>query len=194
MASNLADVFNRKAAAPRTGNRHGGLAEAPYNVYPASDGFVAIISVNESHWTGLTRAMGRPELADDPRLRTVLERLRNIDLTDQIVSEWSSQLTRNELTELCRVNKVPCAAVRDLLEVTEDPHLRARGMLREIAHPEYGEILVHRSPVILHDAGTPDYKPSARLGEHNNEILSEYLGLSDGQIDALRQAGAIAQA
>lgn len=52
MASNLADVFNRKAAAPRTGNRHGGLAEAPYNVYPASDGYVAIISVNESHWTG----------------------------------------------------------------------------------------------------------------------------------------------
>ena len=75
MASNLADVFNRKAAAPRTGNRHGGFAEAPYNVYAASDGYVAIISVNESHWTGLTRAMGRPELAEDPRLKTVLDRL-----------------------------------------------------------------------------------------------------------------------
>ena len=91
MASNLADVFNRKAAAPRTGNRHGGLAEAPYNVYPASDGYVAIISVNESHWTGLTRAMGRPELAEDPRFKTVLDRLKHIDLTDQIVSEWSSR-------------------------------------------------------------------------------------------------------
>lgn len=194
MASNLADVFNRKAAAPRTGNRHGGLAEAPYNVYPASDGFVAIISVNESHWTGLTRAMGQPGLAEDPRLKTVLDRLKNIDLTDQIVSEWSSQLTRNEITDVCRANKVPCAAVRDLLEVTEDHHLRARGMLREITHPEYGEILVHRSPLVLHDAATPDYRPSARLGEHNGEILSEYLGLSAGEIDALYQAGAIAQA
>ena len=194
MASNLADVFNRKAAAPRTGNRHGGLAEAPYNVYPASDGFVAIISVNESHWIGLARAMGRPELAEDPRLKTVLDRLKHIDLTDQIVSEWSSRLTRNEIVEICRAHRVPCASVRDLLEVTEDRHLHARGMLRKIEHPEYGDILVHRSPLVLHDAATPEYIPSARLGQHNGEILSEYLGLSTGEIDALRRSGAISQA
>jgi crotonobetainyl-CoA:carnitine CoA-transferase CaiB-like acyl-CoA transferase len=194
MASNLADVFNRKAAGPRTGNRHGGLAEAPYNVYPASDGYVAIISVNESHWAGLTRAMGRPELAEDPRFKTVLDRLKHIDLTDRIVSEWSSQLARSEITELCRANRVPCAAVRDLREVTEDKHLRARGMLREIEHPEYGDILVHRSPLVLHDTATPEYIPSARLGEHNSEILSEYLGLSGSEIEALRASGAIAQA
>ena len=194
MASNLADVFNRKAAAPRTGNRHGGLAEAPYNVYPASDGYVAIISVNESHWIGLARAMGRPELAEDPRLKTVLDRLKHIDLTDQIVSEWSSQLTRNEIAEICRAHRVPCAAVRDLLEVTEDHHLHARGMLRQIEHPEYGDILVHRSPLVLHDAAAPEYIPSARLGQHNGEILSEYLGLTTGEIDALRKSGAISQA
>jgi len=194
MASNLADVFNRKAAAPRTGNRHGGLAEAPYNVYPASDGFVAIISVNESHWIGLARAMGRPELAEDPRLKTVLDRLKHIDLTDQIVSEWSSRLTRNEIVEICRAHRVPCASVRDLLEVTEDRHLHARGMLRQIEHPEYGDILVHRSPLVLHEAATPEYIPSARLGQHNSEILSEYLGLSTGEIDALRRSGAISQA
>jgi len=194
MASNLADVFNRKAAGPRTGNRHGGLAEAPYNVYPASDGCVAIISVNESHWGGLTRAMGRPELAEDPRFKTVLDRLKHIDLTDRIVSEWTSQLARSEITELCRANRVPCAAVRDLLEVTEDKHLHARGMLREIEHPEYGDILVHRSPLVLHDTATPEYIPSARLGEHNSEILSEYLGLSGSEIEALRASGAIAQA
>ena len=194
MASNLADVFNRKAAAPRTGNRHGGLAEAPYNVYPASDGYVAIISVNESHWIGLARAMGRPELAEDPRLKTVLDRLKHIDLTDQIVSEWSSRLTRNEIVEICRAHRVPCASVRDLLEVTEDRHLHARGMLREIEHPEYGDILVHRSPLVLHDTEAPEYVPSARLGQHNGEILSEYLGLSTGEIDALRLSGAISQA
>ncbi|WP_204277724.1 CoA transferase, partial [Enterobacter hormaechei] len=78
-------------------------------VYPASDGYVAIISVNESHWSGLTRAMGRPELADDTRFRTVLDRLKHIDLTDQLVSDWSSQLTRDEITRLCRDNRVPCA-------------------------------------------------------------------------------------
>ncbi len=150
MTSNLADVFNRKAAAPRTGNRHGGPREAPYNVYPASDGYVAIISVNESHWIGLTRAMGRPELAEDPRLKTVLDRLKHIDLTDQIVSEWSSWLTRNEIAEICRAHRVPCAAVRDLLEVTEDDHLHARGMLR--GNRASG---VRRHPGSSQPAGTP---------------------------------------
>ena len=138
--------------------------------------------------------MGRPELAEDPRLKTVLDRLKHIDLTDQIVSEWSSRLTRNEIVEICRAHRVPCASVRDLLEVTEDRHLHARGMLRQIEHPEYGDILVHRSPLVLHDAATPEYFPSARLGQHNSEILSEYLGLSAGEIDALRRSGAISQA
>lgn len=194
LASNLADVFNSRAAAPRTGNRHGGLAEAPYNVYPAADGYVAIISLNESHWTGLTRAIGRPELGEDPRFRTVLDRLKNIDLTDEIVSDWSSRLTRAQITDACRVQKVPCAPVRDLLEVTQDPHMHARGMLREIDHPEYGDILVHASPLRLHGAATPDYVPSARLGEHNAEVLAEYLGLSEGEVGRLREIGAIAQA
>jgi crotonobetainyl-CoA:carnitine CoA-transferase CaiB-like acyl-CoA transferase len=67
-------------------------------------------------------------------------------------------------------------------------------MLREIEHPEYGEILVHRSPLVLHDTAAPEYVPSARLGQHNGEVLSEYLGLSVAEIDALRQSGAIAQA
>lgn len=137
--------------------------------------------------------MGRPELGDDIRFKTVLDRLKHIDLTDQIVSDWSSQLTRDEITELCRLNRVPCAAVRDLREVTEDKHLHARGMLREIAHPEYGDILVHRSPLVLHDTAAPEYIASARLGQHNGEVLSEYLGLSSSEIDALRRSGAIAQ-
>ncbi len=194
LASNLADVFNNNAPGPRTGNRHGGLAEAPYNVYPALDGFVAIISLNESHWAALTHAMGRPELLDDSRFKTVLDRLKHIDLTDQAVTEWTSKLSRNEIVDICRQRKVPCAAVRDLLEVTQDQHLRARGMLREIQHPEYGDILVNRSPLVLHGAETPPYIPSARLGEQNREVLSEYLGLNSDQIDALLQSGSIAQA
>ncbi|MCW0235027.1 MAG: CoA transferase [Ferrovibrio sp.] len=193
MASNLADVFNNRAPAPRTGNRHGGLAEAPYNVYPTKDGYVAIISVNEAHWIGLTKAMGKPELANDPRFKTVLDRLKHIDMTDKIVSDWTSGLTRTEVTELCRVQKVPCAAVRNLLEVTEDKHLHARGMLREISHPEYGDILVHRSPIVLHGAETPDYVPSARLGQHNSDVLSEFLGLSADAVNALEKTGALSR-
>ena len=67
------------APPPRTGNRHGGLAEAPYNVYPTSDGWIAIICVGEVHWRSMTKAMGRPELADDPRFTSLKERVAHMD-------------------------------------------------------------------------------------------------------------------
>ena len=68
LSSNLGLHFGSSGAAPmRTGNRHGGLAESPYNVYPPADGYIAIICVGEQHWKSLLEAMGRTDLADDPR-------------------------------------------------------------------------------------------------------------------------------
>lgn len=193
MASNLAEVFNRNAPPARTGNRHGGLAEAPYNVYPAADGYVAIISVNEAHWVGLTAAMGRPELAAQPGFENVRARLGNIDEVDRVVAGWTSGLTREEIVVRCRRHRVPCAPVRDMLEVTRDPHLHARGMLHEVDHPEYGRILVHRSPLKLHGAAAPDYQVSARLGQHNAEVLQELLGFDAARVEALRASGVLAR-
>ncbi|MFA5662599.1 CaiB/BaiF CoA transferase family protein [Castellaniella sp.] len=192
MASNLAEVFNRHAAAPRTGNRHGGLAEAPYNVYAAADGFVAIISVNETHWVGLTQAMGRPELADADGFQNVRARVANIDEVDRLVEDWTSALTREQIVAACRIHRVPCAPVRDLLEVTQDAHLHARGMLCEVEHPEYGPILVHRSPLNLRGAAVPDYEVSARLGQHNLEVLEEFLGFDEQRVEALLASGVLA--
>lgn len=193
MASNLAAVFNHNAAAPRTGNRHGGLAEAPYNVYRTTDGFVSIISVNEAHWIGLTKAMGRPELVDMEGYRNVRERVANIDEVDRVVEAWTSGMTREQVVSACRAHRVPCAPVRDLLEVTQDAHLHERGMLREVEHPEYGRILVHRSPMNLHGAASPDYEVSARLGQHNAEVLQEFLGFDTQQIQTLVASGVVTE-
>lgn len=193
MASNLAEVFNRNASPLRTGNRHGGLAEAPYNVYPTSDGFVSIISVNEAHWVGLAAAMGRPELATAPGFDSVRARLKNIDEVDATVEAWTSARTRADVVDTCRRYRVPCAPVRDLLEVTQDRHLHARGMLHEVDHPEYGRILVNRTPLNLHGSQLPDYEVSARLGQHNEEVLHEMLGLGPKQIEVLVAAGALAR-
>lgn len=191
MASNLAEVFNKNAPPARTGNRHGGLAEAPYNVYPATDGFVAIISVNEAHWAGLTKAMGRPDLATAEGYANVRQRLRNIDAVDAVVENWTKTKTRDQVVALCREYRVPCAPVRDMLEATRDPHLHARGMLHEVDHPEYGTILVHRSPLKLHDGATPDYQTSARLGEHNGQILQEFLNIDAKDVAALEASGVL---
>ena len=69
----------------RTGNRHGGLAESPYNVYPASDGYIAIICVGEQHWKTLLDAMGRAELGADPRFASLKTRVAHMDVIDDLV-------------------------------------------------------------------------------------------------------------
>ena len=74
---------------PRTGNRQSALASAPYNAFPTADGWVAIHVVTEAHWKNLTKAMGREELADDPRFATNAARAANLEATDDVVAAWT---------------------------------------------------------------------------------------------------------
>ncbi|HKS89574.1 MAG TPA: CoA transferase, partial [Stellaceae bacterium] len=82
---------------PRTGNRQAGLSTAPYNVYPAADGHVAIHIVTEGHWANLLKAMDRGDLAQDPRFATNADRIAHMDETDAIVAEWTRRLPRMEI-------------------------------------------------------------------------------------------------
>jgi len=176
---------------PRTGNRHGGLAEAPYNVYPAADGHVAILCVSETHWRSLLRAMGRDELADDPRFGSLASRVVNIETVDATISEWTGARNKQDLFETLMAHRVPCAPVRNLAEVVNDPHLHARGMLQWQDHPELGRIVVQHSP--LRFAGDPQrpLEPSRTLGADTERVLEERLGLTAEQVGELAGRGAI---
>jgi CoA:oxalate CoA-transferase len=176
---------------PRTGNRHGGLAEAPYNVYPAADGYVAILCVSETHWRSLLRAMGRDELADDPRFGSLASRVANIDTVDATISEWTQAGNKQALFETLMAHRVPCAPVRNLSEVVNDPHLHARGMLQWQEHPELGRIIVQHSP--LRFAGDPQrpLEPSHGLSADTERVLEERLGLTAEQVGQLADRGAI---
>lgn len=192
LASNLGMLHTQDGAVPpRTGNRHGGLAMAPYNVYEARDGYVAINCVKEVHWQALARIMGREELLDDPRFATNKARIQRLDETDEIVSSWSRQLDRAEIIRLTREARVPSAPVRNLVEVINDPHMHERGMLERIDHPEYGEIVVPNSPLRFHGADRLESTPSPTVGQHSNEVYREWLGLDDGEISQLRDDGII---
>ena len=169
----------------RTGNRHAGLAEAPYNVYPAADGHVAIICVSEAHWRSIAELMGREDLVTAEGWATRRERCDRLDEVDELVAAYTRTLGREELLAMLRAARVPCAPVRDLDEVVHDEHLHARGMLQEIEHPELGPLTVPHSP--LHYAGTERMalQPSPALGQHTREVLEERLGLSSAEIDDL---------
>ena len=191
LSSNLGmhwgNAGNPNAPPARTGNRHGGLAECPYNVYPASDGWIAIICVSEAHWQSLARAIGRPELAADPRFSNLKKRVAEMDEIDAIVSAWTRGRAKEAIFETLVKEHVPCAPVRDLEAVMTDPNMHARGSLQWQNHPVLGHIVVQHTP--LRFAGVPllPLEPSRELGSDTVEVLHERLGWNLQRIGELNK-------
>ena len=195
LASNLGMYFGQKQKGgeilTRTGNRHGGLSVAPYNVYAAKDGYVAIITVREEHWQNLLVAMGREDLAEDQRYLTTDDRVINMAEVDALVGEWIATMTKDEAEAAAQRHHVPTAAVRDLEEVVNDPHLHQRGMLRWIDHPVVGRIAAPHSPIRVHGNEPMELTLNPELGQDNDRVYGEWLGLDEAEIASLREDGAI---
>ncbi len=191
LSSNLGLYYGSGGEAPpRTGNRHGGMAESPYNVYPTADGYIAIICVGELHWKSLLKAMGREDLKDDPRFADLKTRVAHMDVVDDLVTAWTAPQEKQALFEHLMQHHVPCAPVRDLVEVVNDPHMHARGALKWIEHPELGRIVVQHSPLRFDGVPLKELTPSARLGEHNAAVYGE-LGVSERELAELKKEGVI---
>ena len=170
----------------RTGNTHSGKAAAPYSVYEASDGHIAILCTNNKHWISLTKVMGREELGLDPRYDTPKKRANLSDEVDKVVSHYAANYKRDELFAILSPHHIPCAPVRDLAEITNDRHLHERGMLEWMEHPKYGRIAAARSPLRFENQELTQLKPSAELGEHNQEVYGEWLGISKEELERLK--------
>ena len=184
LSSNLA-MLHGSGRADRTGNRQSSLSLCPYNIYPTADGHIAIITNNEIHWQALLTAFGREAVGEDARYRTVKDRVRNMEATDAMISEWTRPLPKQAVFELLIRHRVPCAPVRELGEVVRDPHLHARGWLRDVEHPEFGAITVPASPLHFEGHDPLPYAPSVPLGQDGRDVLAERLGLDDAALDAL---------
>lgn len=192
LASSIGMTYGERNDIPlRTGNQHGGLSLCPYNVYPARDGFVAIICNSDKHWLSLLEAMGRDDLKTSAEMATMRDRVRNMSAVDEMVKAWTSGFDKQELFEILIAHRVPSAPVRDLPEVMKDPHMHLRGMLTEIDHPEYGPITVCRSPLNFTGAPQQTYRPSPRYAADNAAVYGGLLDLDDSEIEALRNAGVL---
>ena len=176
---------------PRTGNRHGGLAESPYNVYPCQDGYIALICVSELHFQSLLKAMGREDLKDDPGYASLKERVARMDQIDEMVGAWTAGFGKEELFQLLMKHRVPCAPVRDLPEVVNDPHMHARGSLKRIQHPLLGEVVLPTGPMRFEDAPPQDLVPSKALGADTDSVLTGWLGLSEDEVAGLHEEGVV---
>lgn len=193
LASPLGAIFNNPSSTipERTGNRHSGLAVAPYNVYRASDGHIAIMSVSERHASGVLMAVGGESLANDPRFADRASRIANIDALDAAVEEWTATLDRWTLVERLAEHGVPSAPVLTVREVADDRHLRERGMVRDVEHPVRGTITVPGSAIRLEDSPVDAICAAPRLGADAAAVLQDLLRADDDRIAALIASGAL---
>ncbi len=194
LASNLGSYYEKGFVVPRTANRHGGLAIAPYNTYPTQDGWMAIFCVTEAHWQNLCRVMGRAELREDTRFATNAERAQHMEEVDTIVGEWSTQFARDELTALLTEAGVPCGPVLTLDEVADDPHLKQRQMIVELNHPVKGPVKVIGCPLKFFTADGAlqlEVLPAPSVGQHTEDVYTSLLGYSAAELAQLRADGAI---
>ena len=190
LASNIASLQRNNWQQPaRRGNRHPTQGSAPYNVYPCADGHIAIICVNETHWTSLLRVIGREDLADDERFATQSTRARHEDAVDGVVASWVAKLPKAEAARILKEHRVPAAPVRDLVEVTADAHMHARGMLHNIDHSEMGAIVLPTSPLRFSGSPTPAIRPEPAIGEHVAEVLAQWLEMDAQAVAGLKKDG-----
>ncbi|MBH1962722.1 MAG: CoA transferase [Comamonadaceae bacterium] len=191
LASNLSMTHMKNALIPRTGNRHGGLSVVPYNVYQCRDGYVAIICVKDAHWRSLVETMGLPELGQDSAYSTNRARAQNIDEVDRIVGEWAIGLGKEEIFLISQEKRFPAAPVRDLKELSADPHLHERKSLQYFDHPVLGRIVLAASPIRIQDLEPMPFRRNPELGEHSAALLAEFLNLDDHAVAALRDSGVL---
>ena len=182
LASNLGLYYATKGqVSARTGNRHGGMAESPYNAYPTTDGFIAVIAASDEQWNRLLGAIGRPELIGDPRYATLGERVARMDEVDAVVAAYTGVRGKNEAFAQLVGAGVTCAPVRDLDEVVHDEHMLGRQALEWVEHPIYGRMPLPRSSLRFSDTPMPAIEPSGEVGCDNAAVYGEWLGLgADG--------------
>jgi crotonobetainyl-CoA:carnitine CoA-transferase CaiB-like acyl-CoA transferase len=176
---------------PRGGNHHPGRALAPYNVYQAADGHVAIISIREGHWRKLCDAMDREDLKTDERFADNGSRCANMEALDSVVNKWTKQHPKDEIFAVAQRHGVICAPVQNLADVIADEHMAARGSLVKRPHEGFGEIAQCQTPLRYRDIEPPALTDPPELGANTDQVLQEIGGLDASEIERLRGLEAI---
>lgn len=183
-----------KAVPTRGGSHHVGMV--PLGVFRGPKGsFVLIIAALEHQWRGLTKAMGRPEMADDPRFNSVRNRLKHKEALIKEVETWLQSLPDREaaLSALER-ERVPVAPILTIPELVTHPHLLERGAVRPMSDPLFGNFMLPGFPFRFSTVPPPDKVTAPDLGEHNQAVLQQYLKYDETRIAQLMNAGVLVSA
>jgi crotonobetainyl-CoA:carnitine CoA-transferase CaiB-like acyl-CoA transferase len=165
----------------------------PYGVYKAKKGYI-VFAVAEHQWAPLVKALGKPELATDPRYATQVARCQRRPEVRKYLEEWLQTFADDETPlRILAEARIPSAPILDIAQVPEHPQIKARELFQDLPHPILGTTPVAKSP--FHLSATPVAIPfrAPFFGEHNEEILQSRLGYSPEQIVSLYRERAIVQ-
>jgi len=163
----------------------------PYQAFECADGQLVVTVNNEGQFAGMCRALGFPEVADDPRYASNALRMENRDTLIPLLSEAMKKLPVRECMNRFAVHGVPCGRIADIGEALESEQARAREMVRVIDHPVKGGTRIVSNPIKF--SGTPvqyDLAPPM-LAEHTTEVLTDLLDLDAQRIQELAEAGVV---
>jgi crotonobetainyl-CoA:carnitine CoA-transferase CaiB-like acyl-CoA transferase len=190
MAEGLLDYQLGGREPVRSANRD--RVMAPHGCYKAkgdTEKWVAIAVGNEVEWRSLCAAMGVPGLAEDQRFATVETRKKNEDALDELITNWTRDRDRWEITQLLQsvgVAAFPSLSNKDL---STDPHLMERGFLVTLPHPEVGKRIHAGIPWKMSETPCEVRSPAPLLGADTESVLSSLLGYSREEIERLRKEG-----
>ncbi len=191
LAPQIIDYTANSRLVTRNGNRSNSFA--PQGAYPCAgeDQWCAIAVESDEEWAGLRRVLGNPDWAQANRFATTPGRLGNHDEIDQHISRWTAALTPQEVMRLCQAEGVPAGVVQRSSDLIEDPQLAHRGLFRELDHPEMGRVphTGHLFHIRGYDSGPRFAAPV--LGQHNEQILKDFLGMTEDEITEAVIAGAL---
>lgn len=174
----------------RTGSILEGIA--PSNVYQCSDGEYLIGANQDAVFARLCQAMGRPELATDPRYVSHVARGQHQKELDDLIEAWTSKLTVAEVEALMIEFSVPAGKIYGAADMLEDEHFKAREALVEVESPRWGKFAMQNSfPKLSETPSAIRSLAPQSIGEHNDEIYGTLLGMDQQTIDNLKAAGAI---
>jgi crotonobetainyl-CoA:carnitine CoA-transferase CaiB-like acyl-CoA transferase len=159
---------------------------APSNVYRTRDGLVLIAGNQDTVFARLAEAMGQPGLAQDARFATHGARGANQQELDELVEGWTQTLSTREVLASMQEHGVPAGLIYRAPEMLDDPHFRARDAIVTVPHPDFGELRMQNVAPRLSATPGSIRSPSPALGEHNEEVYLNLLGLDRARYDDLR--------
>lgn len=183
------NYLNSGIAPERLGNGHPNIV--PYQDFEANDGFFSFASGNDLQWGNFCLAVDREEWITDEQFASNPKRVENRNLLIPLLDAIFRQKSVAEWLEICEASGIPAAPINNIDQVFEDPQVKARDLILEGKLSSGDEFRVAGGALKLNGEGTTIRIPPPALGEHNENILIELLGLSTEEIEGLRKSGAI---